>query len=79
MAVPSKEVDHGPARPRTPSVFFETMSKRRRGFPSERQVKRGLRIVRGHKELTEKLGRHDLCPCGSGKRFRRCCLASGCF
>lgn len=55
------------------------MSKRRKGFPSETQVKRGVRVVHGSKELTEKLGRNDPCPCGSGKRFRRCCLKSGCF
>ncbi|MEM9427030.1 MAG: SEC-C metal-binding domain-containing protein [Pseudomonadota bacterium] len=28
-------------------------------------------------ELSEKLGRNDLCPCGSGRRFKRCCLRSG--
>jgi uncharacterized protein YecA (UPF0149 family) len=55
------------------------MSKRRRGFPSEAQVKRGHRIVHGDKELSEKLGRNDLCPCGSGKRFKKCCLTSGRF
>ena len=48
---------------------FEITSKRRKGFPSETQVKRGPRIVRGGKELLEKLGRNDLCPCGSGSRF----------
>jgi len=74
-----KAVDHGPARPRTHAVFFVTMSKCRKGFPSETRVKRGLRIVHSHKELTEKLGRNDLCPCGSGKRFKKCCLKSGCF
>jgi uncharacterized protein YecA (UPF0149 family) len=55
------------------------MSKRRKGFPSETKVKRGLRIVHGDKEFTEKLGRSDLCPCGSGKRFKKCCMTSGCF
>jgi len=55
------------------------MSKRRRGFPSETKVKRGVRIVGGAKELAEKLGRNDLCPCGSGKRFKRCCRNSGRF
>ena len=59
--------------------FFETMSKRRRGYPSETKVKRGVRIVRGHKELTEKLGRNDLCPCCSGRLFKNCCLNSGRF
>jgi hypothetical protein len=33
-------------------------------------VKRGLRIVHGDKELIEKLGRRDPCPCGSGRRFQ---------
>ena len=28
------------------------------------------RIVHGNKHLTEKLGRNDLCPCGSGRRFQ---------
>jgi uncharacterized protein YecA (UPF0149 family) len=48
---------------------FEIVSKRRRGFPSETQVKRGVRVVHGNKELFEKLGRNDLCPCGSGRSF----------
>jgi uncharacterized protein YecA (UPF0149 family) len=55
------------------------MSKRRKGFPSETRVKRGIRVVRGNKLLEEKLGRNDLCQCGSGKRFKKCCLKSGCF
>lgn len=46
------------------------MNKRRKGYPSETRVKRGRRVVRGNKELLEKLGRNDLCPCGSGKRFQ---------
>jgi hypothetical protein len=48
---------------------FEITSKRRKGFPSETQVKRGVRVVHGNKELSEKLGRNDLCPCGSGRSF----------
>lgn len=48
---------------------FEITSKRRKGFPSETRVKRGDRIVHGSKELSEKLGRNDLCPCDSGRSF----------
>jgi uncharacterized protein YecA (UPF0149 family) len=33
-------------------------------------VKRGRRFVHGDVELAEKLGRNDLCPCGSGRRFQ---------
>jgi len=49
---------------------FEIISKRRKGFPSETRVKRGMRIVGGQKELQEKLGRNDPCPCLSGRRFQ---------
>ena len=49
---------------------FEVTSKRRKGFPSEARVKRGDRVVRGGKELVEKLGRNDPCPCGSGSLFQ---------
>jgi hypothetical protein len=57
------------------TAFYKKTSKRRRGFPSETKVKRGMRIVHGDKELTEKLGRNDLCPCGSGRRFQEMLLA----
>src|SRR4051794_343726 len=56
-----------------------TTGKRRKGFPSETQVKRGERIVHGNNELMEKVGRNDPCPCGSGKLFKKCCRNSGCF
>jgi hypothetical protein len=52
------------------SIAFEVSSKRRKGFPSETHVKRGDRVVGGRKELLEKLGRNDPCPCGSGRRFQ---------
>ena len=47
--------------------FKEVTSKRRRGYPSETRVKRGVQIVHGEKQLEEKLGRNDPCPCGSTK------------
>lgn len=34
--------------------------------------------MHGDKELLEKLGRNDPCPCGSGKRLKKCCLRLGC-
>lgn len=58
---------HTPTR----SPAFERTSKRRKGFPSETRVKRGLRSVKGGAvELLEKLGRNDPCPCGSRRRFQ---------
>jgi hypothetical protein len=49
------------------------------GILSETHVGRGRRVVHGEKELCEKLGRNDLCPCESGLRFKRCCRNSGYF
>jgi len=52
------------------SPAFSITRKRRKSFPSETHVKCGRRVVHGGVELTEKLGRNDLCPCGSGRRFQ---------
>ena len=52
------------------SPAFSVSRKRRKSFPSETHVKRGRRVVHGDVELSEKLGRNDLCPCGSGRRFQ---------
>jgi uncharacterized protein YchJ len=30
--------------------------------------------LRAHRRLDGKIGRNDLCPCGSGKKYKRCCL-----
>ncbi|NKB57565.1 MAG: hypothetical protein GKS00_14660 [Alphaproteobacteria bacterium] len=54
----------------TPRRPFEVTRKRRNSYPSETKVKRGERYVHGDVELVEKLGREDLCPCGSGRRFQ---------
>jgi hypothetical protein len=43
------------------------------GILSEAHVKRGRRIVHGDKELCERLGRNDSCPCGSGLLFKKSC------
>ncbi|WP_343226985.1 SEC-C metal-binding domain-containing protein [Luteolibacter arcticus] len=40
-------------------------------------MKRGERIVRGEKELHERLGRNDPCPCGSPRRFQELLHADG--
>jgi hypothetical protein len=68
-----------PCEANTPAnnTAFERSSKRRKGYPSETKVKRGTRVVHGEKELVEKLGRKDLCPCGSGHRFQALLSAHG--
>jgi hypothetical protein len=32
-------------------------------------------VRRGHK----KVGRNDPCPCGSGKKFKKCCIGKGVY
>src|SRR2546425_10874099 len=54
----------------TTSQLSKPVASGGRGYPSETHVRRGERIVHGDKELLEKLGRNDLCPCGSGLRFQ---------
>ena len=71
--LPDAFLDDLLARTDIPTVTrtaFEPTSKRRKGYPSETQVKRGDRVVHGDKELIEKLGRNDPCPCGSTRRFQ---------
>ena len=34
----------------------------------EKEYKRSMTIVKG-----EKIGRNDPCPCGSGKKYKKCC------
>jgi len=36
-------------------------------------------VVHGDKELIEKLGRNDPCPCGSTKRYKVCCISKRSF
>jgi hypothetical protein len=63
----------GNSRASPTSLAFEFTRKRRRGYPSETHVRSGHRYVQtpvGDKDFVEKLGRNDLCPCGSGRRFQ---------
>jgi len=48
-------------------VSFENSIRQTTGGFSSK-VKAGLRAVSG------KLGRNDPCPCGSGKKYKKCCL-----
>ena len=59
----------------TEQTNHEIISKRRKGYPSETRVRKGVQIVHGEKQLFEKLGRNDLCPCGSGRRFQELLFA----
>jgi hypothetical protein len=38
----------------------------------EKQKKSGSKLMKGKKK--KKIGRNDPCPCGSGKKYKKCCL-----
>ena len=40
----------------------------------ERAARRWLTPKRGRRGRSHRLGRNDLCPCGSGKKYKRCCM-----
>jgi uncharacterized protein len=45
-----------------------------RYFEAQRLVKRHLfGNIATVRRAISKIGRNDLCPCGSGKKFKRCC------
>ena len=53
---------------------METAKKQLRGAPktSEERKARPLKIKK-------KVGRNDPCPCGSGKKFKKCCMGKGIY
>jgi hypothetical protein len=53
---------------------FERASKRRKGFPSETQVKRGQRIVGGDKYLVRNSAAMTPVHAALGVDFKKCCL-----
>jgi hypothetical protein len=59
-----------PQGSRLASLLLSPRANGAGGSLSEAHVKRGRRIVHGDKELSEKLGRNDPCPCDSGRRFQ---------
>ena len=56
---------------------FSSMSKRRRGYPSESRVKRGDRVVHGNKELIREAWTQRSMSMRFRSAFQDCCLASG--
>ena len=60
----------------TTSTPFERTSKRRKGYPSETQVKRGRQIVHGDKELIESLVATIFAP-ATAAGFKQCCMQTG--
>ena len=41
---------------------------------SNEQLRRDLGIKLIPRKLFPKIGRNEKCPCGSGKKFKKCCI-----
>jgi uncharacterized protein YecA (UPF0149 family) len=56
---------------RTGEVFARLQDAPRSAYP----FVRAMRVPPTAEQLRNgKVGRNDPCPCGSGKKFKRCCL-----
>ena len=66
------EAYHANRSRQRPAVLSRSRVSGGEGYPSETHVRRGDRTVHGDKELIEKLGRNDPCPCGSNKKYKNC-------
>jgi uncharacterized protein len=38
------------------------------------KIKNGIKIISSTQIRTKKIGRNSLCPCGSGKKYKNCCM-----
>src|SRR5881396_2049040 len=56
---------------------FEITSKRRKGFPSETQVKRGMRVVHGIRSSAKSWAETTSAHAAQDAGFKNCCMYSG--
>ena len=66
-----------------PKRFSRKTRKRRHGLRNRMKTKNGRKMINRKRaagrgpDLTRpsaKIGRNDPCPCGSGKKYKHCCL-----
>lgn len=56
----------------------EQLREIRRSLDPLKDFLRPIRIpLTPRQRETGKIGRNDPCPCGSGRKFKRCCLETG--
>jgi uncharacterized protein YecA (UPF0149 family) len=60
---------------RTGAIYEDENAAMKAGVPEKflKQVEPSMLNPRQLKRM--KIGRNDPCPCGSGKKFKRCCLS----
>jgi preprotein translocase subunit SecA len=53
----------------------EFQRKKQRELQQARMAGSGAEVALQQRRVGEKVGRNDLCPCGSGKKYKKCCGA----
>jgi len=69
----NRDIPELPTIRRERKAHLERQKKRRREL-DELAAKARERGVTTARRKTPKIGRNDLCPCGSGKKYKKCCM-----
>jgi uncharacterized protein YecA (UPF0149 family) len=57
------------------SLLIERIARGYNPYLERQQELARIRRALVHRDSTKKkVGRNDMCPCGSGKKFKQCCL-----
>lgn len=57
-----------------PWVQDKNMDEKTKGMQAPVPIDQGLEALMGRRNRAKKIGRNDPCPCGSGRKFKKCCL-----
>lgn len=71
LSAPSEAMDLADTRSKT---YYKTLPEFIK-FISKEQMQRNVKS--GQRRIEHKPGRNDPCPCGSGKKFKKCCIGKG--
>lgn len=66
--------DSGPD-PRVIREFLTSKSEQKLNDALQSRYARRISEPGVTRIVTVKIGRNDVCPCGSGKKYKKCCLA----
>lgn len=63
----------------TPTDFDKNQEQVQAAIDNKKMMEAMARYKAAHtpKIKEHKIGRNDKCPCGSGKKYKNCCLSSG--
>jgi hypothetical protein len=63
------------ANDRLGRLLAEQPGRKQEADAATRELQRATRAAHGGSRLAVKIGRNDPCPCGSGRKYKRCCGA----